>query len=72
MARYPVGLYPDWLRLVLTWWCRWDNDDRASQALTGELPVGVLIGSVVLAAGLFAITSAFFRFGLRRYASASS
>jgi len=73
MARYPVGLYPGWLRLVLTWVVPVGVMTTVpAQALTGELPVGVLIGSVVLAAGLFAVASALFRFGLRRYASASS
>jgi ABC-2 type transport system permease protein len=73
MARYPLGLYPGWLRLVLTWVVPVGVMTTVpAQALTGELPVGVLIGSVGLAAGLFAAASALFRFGLRRYASASS
>jgi ABC-2 type transport system permease protein len=43
-----------------------------AQALTGELPAGTLIGSVTLAATLLVGASALFRFGLRRYSSASS
>jgi ABC-type uncharacterized transport system permease subunit len=39
--------------------------------LSGDLPAGTLIGSVVLAMGLFISASALFRLGLRRYASAS-
>jgi ABC-2 type transport system permease protein len=43
-----------------------------AQALSGGLPLGMLPASVALAAGLLAAASALFRFGLRRYASASS
>jgi hypothetical protein len=43
-----------------------------AQALTGELPARMLIGSVALATALLVGASALFRFGLRRYASASS
>ena len=74
MARYPVGLYPGWLRLVLTWIVPVGVMTTVpAQALTGELPPWH--------AGrqpwrwprrLFAGASALFRFGLRRYASASS
>jgi ABC-type uncharacterized transport system permease subunit len=43
-----------------------------AQALIGELPPGALIGGVALATALLIGASALFRFGLRRYASASS
>jgi hypothetical protein len=43
-----------------------------AQALTGELPARMLIGSVALATALLVGSSALFRSGLRRYASASS
>jgi len=43
-----------------------------AQALTGELPARMLIGSVALATALLVGASALLRFGLRRYASASS
>jgi ABC-2 type transport system permease protein len=73
MARYPVGLYPGWLRLVLTWIVPVGVMTTVpAQALTGRLSPWVLAGSVALAAGLFAGASALFQFGLRRYASASS
>jgi ABC-2 type transport system permease protein len=73
MARYPVGLYPGWLRLALTWVVPVGVMTTVpAQALTGELSAGMLIGSVALAATLLASASALFRFGLRRYASASS
>jgi ABC-2 type transport system permease protein len=73
MARYPVGLYPGWLRLVLTWIVPVGIMTTVpAQALSGSLPTGTLLGSVALAAVLLAAASALFRMGLRRYASASS
>jgi ABC-2 type transport system permease protein len=73
MARYPVGLYPGWLRLVLTWVVPVGIMTTVpAQALTGELSVEMLAASVSLAVTLFVGASALFRFGLRRYASASS
>lgn len=73
MARYPVGLYPGWLRLVLTWVVPVGIITTVpAQALSGDLPSGTLVGSLALAAGLLAGASILFRLGLRRYASASS
>jgi ABC-2 type transport system permease protein len=73
MARYPVGLYPGWLRLVLTWVVPVGiMTTIPAQALTGELSVEMLAGSVALAVTLLVGASALFRLGLRRYASASS
>jgi ABC-2 type transport system permease protein len=73
MARYPASLYPGWLRLALTWVVPVGVMTTVpAQALAGELSARMLIGSVALAAALLAGASALFRFGLRRYASASS
>ena len=73
MARYPVGLYPGWLRLVLTWVVPVGIITTVpAQALTGAISVEMLAGSVGLAAALLIGASALFRFGLSRYASASS
>lgn len=73
MARYPVGLYPGWLRLALTWVIPVGMMTTVpAQALSGALPAGTLIGNVMLATALFIGASALFRLGLRRYASASS
>jgi len=73
MARYPVGLYPGWLRLVLTWIVPVGvMTTLPAQALTGDLSIGALVGGLALAAALFAGASLLFRLGLRRYASASS
>jgi ABC-2 type transport system permease protein len=73
MARYPVRLYPGWLRLVLTWIVPVGViTTLPAQALTGDVPTLTLIGSLLLSAGLFVGASVLFRQGLRRYASASS
>lgn len=73
MARYPVGIYPGWLRLLLTWVIPVGVMTTVpAQALTGELTTGTLAGSMVLAI-LFSLGATFlFRAGVRRYASASS
>jgi ABC-2 type transport system permease protein len=73
MARYPLGLYPGWLRLVLTWIIPVGLITTVPvQALTGDLEPAMLGGSLALAAGLLIAASWLFRVGLRRYASASS
>jgi ABC-2 type transport system permease protein len=73
LARYPIGLYPGWLRLVLTWIVPVGVVTTVpAQALTGALSIEMLIGSVILAVALLIVASLIFRAGLRRYASASS
>jgi ABC-2 type transport system permease protein len=73
MARYPVGLYPGWLRLVLTWIVPVGLMTTVPvQALTGGLSGLALAGAVLAALVLLAGSSLLFRLGLRRYASASS
>ena len=72
-ARYPLGLYPGWVRLLLTWVVPVGVITTVpAQALTGDLPPGLLRGSVGLAVVFFAGASMLFRVGLRRYSSASS
>jgi ABC-2 type transport system permease protein len=73
MARYPLGLYPGWLRLVLTWVVPVGVITTVpAQTLTGDISLRVLAGSVGLAAALLIGATALFRCGLARYASASS
>lgn len=73
MARYPLGLYPGWLRLVLTWIVPVGViTTLPAQALTGTLSPGGLAGSLALAVALVCAASLLFRLALRRYASASS
>jgi ABC-2 type transport system permease protein len=73
LARYPVGMYPGWLRLVLTWVVPVGVITTIpAQALAGSLTAPALAGSVGFALLLAVGASALFRLGLRRYASASS
>jgi ABC-2 type transport system permease protein len=73
MGRYPLGMYPGWVRLVLTWIVPVGVITTIpAQALTGNLAIVGMATSLVLSLFLFLISSALFRFGLKRYASASS
>ncbi|HNT24795.1 MAG TPA: ABC-2 family transporter protein [Anaerolineales bacterium] len=73
MARYPLSMYPGWLRLVLTWIVPVGVITTIpAQAITGALSMQNLALSLGLALVLVVLASAFFRHGLKRYASASS
>ncbi len=73
MSRYPIGMYPGWLQMVLTWIVPVGVITTVpAQALTGSLSFSSLLISLGLATALITIASALFRVGLRRYASASS
>ena len=73
MARYPLGLYPGWVRFALTWIIPVGIiTTLPAEALVGMLsPLTLLLSAV--GAGIFVIAvSLFFQMGLRHYASASS
>jgi len=73
MARYPVGMYPGWMKLLLTWVIPVGVITTfPARALSGTLSPWALLGGLALAVALTAAASALFRLGLRRYASASS
>jgi ABC-2 type transport system permease protein len=73
MARYPLGLYPGWLRFVLTWIIPVGViTTLPAGALTGAATPAALAGMLALAFVLVIVTSALFRYGLRHYKSASS
>jgi ABC-2 type transport system permease protein len=73
MARYPVGVYPGGLRLVLTWIVPVGFITTVpARALSNDLPASLLIGGLIFAVALLIGASWLFRGGLRRYASASS
>lgn len=73
MARYPVGVYPGWLRLLLTWIVPVGIITTVpAAALTGGIQPGLLVATLLLALILVMGASLLFRLGLRRYASASS
>jgi ABC-2 type transport system permease protein len=73
MARYPLGLYPGWTRLVLTWIIPVGLITTVpAKALTGQLALPALLGIVAMAAVLVTGASLLFKWGLVRYHSASS
>jgi ABC-2 type transport system permease protein len=73
MARYPVAIYPAWLRIVLTWLIPVGIITTIpAEALTGRASPAALAASLVAAVVLVIAASALFQRGLRRYASASS
>jgi ABC-2 type transport system permease protein len=73
MARYPVQLYPGWLRLILTWVIPVGLMTTVPAAVfNNSLSTVTLIGSGVAAVALFVAASLLFQAGLRRYNSASS
>jgi len=73
LARYPLGLYPGWLRPVLTWVIPVGViTTLPAEALTGTVPTSALAGSLTLSIALVAGSSALFRTALSRYASASN
>lgn len=73
LARYPVSIYPGWLRFLLTWIIPVGlMTTLPAQALTGQANLAWAAGSVLFAAALLLGASWLFRRGLRFYASASS
>jgi ABC-2 type transport system permease protein len=73
MSRYPMGMYPGWLKMALTWIVPVGMITSVpAEALTGMLNPWMAAASLALAAVLLAAGSLLFRTGLRRYASASS
>jgi ABC-2 type transport system permease protein len=73
MGRYPVGIYPGFLRPILTWVIPVGvMTTIPAQALAGELPAWLLGAAVAFAAAAFALASLSFRKALGKYASASS
>ena len=68
MARYPIGLYPGWVRLLLTWAIPVGLITSVpAQALTGRLESGLLLAAVFLALVLTLAASLLFQRALRRY-----
>ena len=73
LARYPVGLYPGWLRLVLTWVIPVGlMTTIPAQALVGILSPWMLALTLVFTAFAFMVATWLFRRGLEKYTSASS
>jgi len=72
-GRWPVTLYPRWLRYALTFLVPVAFVTTVpAQALTGRLDSQTLLEAVALAAGLSVLARICWRLGLRRYSGASA
>ncbi len=72
-GRWPIGIYPQFLRLVLTFLVPIAFAVTVpAQALTGRVEMEMLVGSVVVAGLLFGAARWFWRYGVRHYSGASA
>jgi ABC-2 type transport system permease protein len=72
-GRWPVQVYPEWLRRMLTFLVPVALATTVPvEALRGRLGPESLIGSLVLATVLLLVSRLFWLRGLRRYAGASA
>lgn len=72
-GRYPIGIYPGFVKLVLTWIIPVGFIVTVpAEILTGKGNYIMLAGGAVLGIVLFAVSSVFFARSLNKYTSASS
>ncbi len=73
LARYPVTIYPPWLRMILTWIIPVGlMTTIPAQILHGKIPWQIIGWSSLASAILLFFSSWFFNRAIKRYASASS
>jgi len=73
MARYPVDIYPFWIRLLLTWLIPVGiMTTIPAQALIGSISPLLLLAVMLAVILLILLASTLFRLGSQRYSSASS
>ncbi len=72
-GRWPISLYPGWLRYGLTFIVPVAFATTVpAEALTGRLTGQTLLGAVALAVVLFVVSRVFWRFGFRQYSGTSA
>lgn len=72
-GRYPIEIYPTWLRGALTYMIPVAFIITVpAQALAGRLNAGFLLVALLVAVVAVTLSSAFWRFGLRHYTGASA
>ncbi len=72
-GRWPISLYPGWLRFGLTFLVPVAFATTVpAEALTGRLTALTVVGTVLFAAVLFIIARAVWRIGLRQYTGTSA
>lgn len=73
MGRFPIGIYPGFLKMILTWVIPIGVIVTVpAKLLIDQIEFEQLIAGAVLAVGFFMISTIFFKISLKRYASASS
>jgi ABC-2 type transport system permease protein len=72
-GRYPIDIYPPWLRGGLTYVIPVAFIITVpAQALAGKVGSGFVLFSLVIATAMLLLSSAFWRFGLKHYTGASA
>ncbi len=72
-GRWPIGIYPPWLRTILTFIVPVAFATSVpAEALAGRLTPTTLLGAVALAAALLIASRRFWRIGIRHYSGASA
>ena len=72
-GQYPVGIYPGWLRITLTFLIPIGFAVTVpSEALTGRLSAQTLLLAIGFVCLLFVLTRLVWRFGVRNYSGASA
>ena len=72
-GRWPIGIYPPWLRTVLTFLVPIGFAVTVpTEGLVGRLTSPNLLGAIVLAVALPLVARAFWRIGVRHYSGASA
>jgi ABC-2 type transport system permease protein len=72
-GRWPVGIYPDWLRWILTVIVPIAFAVTVpAEAMTGKLEIETLLASVLLALTLAFVSRRFWLYGIRFYSGASA
>ena len=72
-GRWPVGIYPSWLRMILTFLVPVAFAVTApAEALTARLNTQTLLLAIFVAALTLVASRMFWKFGLRNYTGASA
>jgi ABC-2 type transport system permease protein len=72
-GKWPVGLYPGWLRIALTFLIPVAFAVTVpAEALTGRLTASTMVLAFAIAIGMMIVSRLFWRYGLRHYSGASA
>jgi ABC-2 type transport system permease protein len=72
-GRWPVGIYPDWLRWILTVIVPIAFAVTVpAEAMTGKLEIETLLASLLLALTLAFVSRRFWLYGIKFYSGASA